>query len=186
MRGRLESRGLIQASDWDLYGIAGNGGQCGGEGGGTVFKITPAGTFSTVYTACPPLGGFGTGELVQATDGNFYGGIGSGVPGQASIFRLTPGGTLTTLYTFCTQPGCPDGEGLYSLAQAADGNLYGTTQAGGVACPYNLYYGCSAGGAEAATGPTGEAPEAEIVSDRFEGPTKKRWAAYRKAKKTAT
>jgi uncharacterized repeat protein (TIGR03803 family) len=121
-----------------LYGIAGNGGECDG---GTVFKITQAGVFSTVYAACPPLGGFGAGELIQASDGNFYGGIGSGVPGQASIFRLTPGGTLTTLYTFCTQPGCPDGEGLDNLVEAADGDLYGTTQIGGSACPYNLL-GC--------------------------------------------
>jgi uncharacterized repeat protein (TIGR03803 family) len=134
--------GMIQASDGDLYGIAANGGQCsGGQGGGTVFKVTQAGDFSTVYTACPPLGGFGAGELIQATDGNFYGGIGSGVAGQASIFQLTPEGDLTTLYTFCTKPGCPDGTSPNNLVQAADGNLYGTTQLGGSACPYNLL-GC--------------------------------------------
>jgi uncharacterized repeat protein (TIGR03803 family) len=133
---------MIQASDGGLYGLAANGGQCdGGEGGGTVFKVTEAGAFSTVYTACPPLGGFGAGQLIQARDGNFYGGIGSGVPGQASIFGLTPSGTLTTLYTFCTRPGCPDGTGLENLVQAAGGNLYGTTQLGGRACPYNLL-GC--------------------------------------------
>jgi uncharacterized repeat protein (TIGR03803 family) len=45
------------------------------------------------------------------------------------------------LYTFCKKRGCPDGESPNNLVQAADGNLYGTRQLGGSACPYNLL-GC--------------------------------------------
>src|ERR1019366_2263112 len=42
------------------------------------------------------------------------------------------GGTLTTLDSFCTQSGCPDGALPFAgLAQAANGNFYGTTSAGG-------------------------------------------------------
>src|ERR1017187_4757240 len=46
--------------------------------------------------------------------------------------------TLTTIHRFCSQSGCPDGVAPYAgLVQAANGDLYGTTQSGGA----NVYYG---------------------------------------------
>ena len=67
--------GLIQATDGNLYGTTGGN---GANGGGTVFKISPSGTLTTLYgfTNCggsctdgySPIPG-----LVQATNGNFYG-----------------------------------------------------------------------------------------------------------------
>jgi uncharacterized repeat protein (TIGR03803 family) len=55
---------------------------------------------------------------------------GSGLGG--TIFKITPSGKLTTLYSFCSQSGCADGLSPFAgLVQDTDGNLYGTTSAGG-------------------------------------------------------
>jgi len=49
-----------------------------------------------------------------------------------TVFQVTPGGTITTLYSFCAQANCTDGSAPYAgLVQATNGNLYGTTEAGG-------------------------------------------------------
>jgi len=143
--------GLVQATDGDLYGTSSNGGaNCAPYGCGTVFKITPSGTLTTLYSFCSQGGTNCTdGEypdagLVQATNGDFYGttSVGGGsqspcpgtvVVGCGTLFEITPGGTLTTLYTFCSQSGCTDGANPQGgLVQATDGNFYGTTRNGGV------------------------------------------------------
>jgi uncharacterized repeat protein (TIGR03803 family) len=80
---------------------------------------------------------------VQANDGNFYGTTYVGGAnnnanqcqnlGCGSIFEITPSGALTTLYSFCSQTGCRDGYfPIAGLMQATNGNLYGTTIAGGL------------------------------------------------------
>jgi uncharacterized repeat protein (TIGR03803 family) len=119
--------GLVQASDGNFYGTTYYGGI---NNAGTVFKITPSGTLTTLYTFCSQSGCSDglrpEAPLLQATDGKFYGTTGG------TIFKMTPSGTLTTLYSFCSQSGCPDGEFPYTgLTQATDGNLYGTTLDGG-------------------------------------------------------
>jgi uncharacterized repeat protein (TIGR03803 family) len=70
---------------------------------------------------------------VQASDGNFYGtSLGGGFTGYGTIFKITTTGVLTTLYSFCSQRNCADGAYPYAgLVQGTDGNLYGTTNAGG-------------------------------------------------------
>jgi uncharacterized repeat protein (TIGR03803 family) len=92
--------GLVQATDGNFYGVAGSGGDAGR---GTIFKITPAGRFTRLYTFCAqpgcsdganPFGG-----LVQATNGTFYGTTSEGgisttcVPqgGCGTIFSLSVG-----------------------------------------------------------------------------------------------
>ena len=126
--------GLVQATDGNLYGTAAGG---GANGGGTVFKITPSGTLTTLYSFCSQTnctdGYFPAAGLVQATDGNFYGTTGyGGAIGSGTVFKITPSGTLTTLYSFCSQVGCTDGENpAGALVQATDGNFYGTTPFGG-------------------------------------------------------
>ena len=111
---------LVQGTDGNLYGttaFGGSGRYCGISPGGcgTVFKITPTGTLTTLYSFCPggdpcPDGAFPNG-LVQATDGNFYGTSNGGGPVafDGTLFQITPSGTLTTLYSFCSQPNCADG-----------------------------------------------------------------------------
>jgi len=126
---------LVQGTDGNFYGTTY---YSGANGVGTVFKITPSGTLTTLHSFCPPSGctdgALPYAGLVQATDGNFYGTtLGGGANNQfGTVFKITPSGTLTTLYTFCSQSNCTDGAYPYAgLVQATNGDFYGTTGAGG-------------------------------------------------------
>ncbi len=125
---------LMQASDGNFYGTTSWGGtsnNCynnGVSGCGTVFKITPAGTLTTLYSFSSSDGSNPTAGLVQASDGNFYG-TSSGAPyTDGTVFKITPAGTLTTLHTFLGSDGATPTGGLL---QASDGDFYGTTYYGG-------------------------------------------------------
>jgi uncharacterized repeat protein (TIGR03803 family) len=118
--------GLIQATNGDFYGTTSEGGKQ--QRDGTVFRITPSGTLTTLHSFNYTDGRYPDG-LVQATNGDFYGitRVG-GAYGAGSIFKITPGGTLTTLYSFNLTDGAyPNG----GLIQSADGDFYGTTFKGG-------------------------------------------------------
>lgn len=69
------------------------------------------------------------GELIQATDGNFYLVSSTGGNGWGSIAQIAPDGTMTVLHAFADST---EGYASYApLMQASDGNLYGTTYQGG-------------------------------------------------------
>jgi uncharacterized repeat protein (TIGR03803 family) len=138
--GKLPGAGLIQAADLDLYGTTQFG---GAYDTGTVFKITPDGALTTLYSFCAQSG-CADGEyphaaLVQAIDENLYGttqfgGTYGDYPNTGgTVFKITPGGALTTLYSFCAQSGCADGsQPAQGLVQATNGDFYGTTFEGGI------------------------------------------------------
>jgi len=132
--GGLPSAPLVQGADGNLYGTTVAGGS---NGVGAIFKITPSGTLTTLYSFCPqigcPDGEEPTAALVQATNGDLYGTTETGGANSGgTIFEITPGGALTTLYNFCTQSGCTDGSSPFAgLIQATNGNFYGTTYNGG-------------------------------------------------------
>jgi uncharacterized repeat protein (TIGR03803 family) len=132
--GRLPSGGLVQASDGDFYGTTLQGGT---NSGGTLFKITPGGTLTTLYNFCSQSGcadgQLPDGPLVQGADGNLYGTTGGGGNvgcgnGCGTVFKITTTGTLTTLHRFDLTDGVNPDAGLI---QATDGNFYGTTYSGG-------------------------------------------------------
>jgi uncharacterized repeat protein (TIGR03803 family) len=126
--------GLVQGTDGNFYGTTMSGGTIGV---GTVFKMTPAGTLTTLHSFDGTDGAYPFAGLIQATDGNFYGttfqgGTHSGVTIGGTVFKITSAGTLTTLHSFCSQTGCTDGSYPYArLVQGTDANFYGTTAEGG-------------------------------------------------------
>jgi uncharacterized repeat protein (TIGR03803 family) len=132
--GQFPQTGLVQASNGSFYGTTIEG---GAYGHGTVFKITPSGTLTTLYNVCSqsgcPDGDYLYAGLIQATDGDLYGIMDvGGAYGYGTIFKITPRGTLTTLYSFCSQNDCTDGEyPAAGLVQDTNGTLYGTTADGG-------------------------------------------------------
>lgn len=116
---------LVLGVDGNLYGATGFEGSYG-----TVFKITPRGTLTTLYTFCPGDNCVGVPNgLAQASNGDFYGTTQGTAFSYGTVFKITPSGTLTTLYTFTGQAdgGWPNA----ALVQAADGNLYGINSVGG-------------------------------------------------------
>src|ERR1019366_5114134 len=138
--GAAPAGSLVQASDGNFYGTTFQGGdlsKCNSGGCGTIFKISPSGTLTTLHNFTGPDGAQPLAGLVQATDGNFYGttsngGANNNCPngGCGTVFKIAPSGTLTTLFNFAGMDGAEPHAGL---VQATDGNLYGTTDEGGLA-----------------------------------------------------
>jgi uncharacterized repeat protein (TIGR03803 family) len=89
--GALPQAGLIQGTDGNFYGttIYGGTNSCGC---GTVFRISPSGTETTLYSfvGSPSDGVFPRSGLVQGSDGNFYGTTeGGGTSNNGAVFRFS-------------------------------------------------------------------------------------------------
>jgi uncharacterized repeat protein (TIGR03803 family) len=133
--GAIPCAGLAQGSDGSFYGTTWQGGT---NNWGTVFKISPAGALTTLYSftngndGANPYAG-----LVQGSDGNFYGTTeGGGTSGLGIVFKISSNGILTSLCSLLT--GFTQRHGPYyiahpatALVQGSDGNFYGTTYGGG-------------------------------------------------------
>ncbi len=126
--------GLVQGTDGNFYGTTMGG---GANDAGTVFKLTPTGALTTLYSFCTQTsctdGDAPYAGLIQATNGNFYGTTeGGGANDSGTIFEITSTGALTTVYNFCAQTNCTDGATpLGGLVQGSNGNLFGITMGGG-------------------------------------------------------
>ncbi len=93
----------MQGSDGNFYGTTEDG---GANYVGTVFKITPSGTLTTLYSFAGSDGANPQAGLVQGSDDNFYGtAISGGANNEGTVFKVTPSGTLTTLYSFAGSDG---------------------------------------------------------------------------------
>ncbi|MGB8010135.1 MAG: choice-of-anchor tandem repeat GloVer-containing protein [Terriglobales bacterium] len=135
--GREPDGGVVRDAEGNLYGTTkfGGVGRCG-AGCGTVFEVSPDGveTVLHTFTTAPGEGAFPVADLVMDGEGNLYGttvngGIASGYGGHGTVFELTPEGTERVLHDFGDRP---DGRWpLGGLVMDAQGNLYGTTYAGG-------------------------------------------------------
>jgi uncharacterized repeat protein (TIGR03803 family) len=127
---------LVQGIDGDLYGTT----QLGGTySNGTVFKISPSGTLTTLWNFCEKKNSNGfcadgdqpMAGLTLVIGGDLYGTtFGGGEHNGGTVFKITPAGELTTVYNFCSLSGCADGLNPSTgtaLIQGTDGNLYGST-----------------------------------------------------------
>jgi uncharacterized repeat protein (TIGR03803 family) len=121
--------GLFEASDGNFYGTSEFGGP---DNKGTVFKVSPSGIETVLYSfgsmASDPAGGFS--RMVESDDGNFYGvsALG-GTSNDGAVFKIPPEGILTLVHSFTT--GGSDGFHPSGLLKGSDGNFYGVTIGGG-------------------------------------------------------
>ncbi len=138
-----ERTGLIQGMNGDLYGTTAYGGF---DQQGSIFKMTPGGTLTTIYSFCP-MGTEGEcvdasvpGALTLGTNGSIYGTTYyGGINDTGAVFVLEQNGEVTGLFNF--NPLVIDPEGNYvngsgaepvgALVQATNGNFWGVAQYGG-------------------------------------------------------
>jgi uncharacterized repeat protein (TIGR03803 family) len=121
--------GPIQGTDGNFYGTT--EGNPGGQVGGTVYKLTPSGIFTALYSFPSDRlhGAVPLASVVQGVDGNFYGTTEYGGKNNAGIvFKITPAGHLTVLYNF---DGAHGAAPYAPVIQGNDGSFYGTTFGGG-------------------------------------------------------
>jgi uncharacterized repeat protein (TIGR03803 family) len=115
-RGEDRPDAMISGADGTLYGVTHSG---GANGEGTFFTMAPDGAITVLHSFNSVVDGVANPRnLIQASDGNFYG------FSSRTVFRLTPDGTVGIVYTFSPVftfqlPG--------QLAASPDGNLYGTS-----------------------------------------------------------
>jgi len=135
---------LAQGSNGNFYGTTRNGGS---NFSGTIFMISPSGSFSELHTFAAKTanssgqvtsadGATPTGALAQGNDGNFYGTTQyGGANGTGTIFQITPAGAFVSLYSFSrTVAGSASTNGAVpnGLVLGTNSDFYGTTQQGGL------------------------------------------------------
>jgi uncharacterized repeat protein (TIGR03803 family) len=143
--GSSPQAGLVQGSDGYFYGTTQSGGTPAfGGPAGTVFKVSPGGALTNLYSFTDSFTGGNSGAdpvagLVQGSDGYFYGTTfqggtygfsNSGTNGFGTVFKISTNGTLKSLYPFSGGNGGANPEA--GLVQGSDGYFYGTTQSGGL------------------------------------------------------
>jgi uncharacterized repeat protein (TIGR03803 family) len=167
---------LIQGSDGNLYGTTAIG---GANNAGTVFRLTPEGVETILYSFTAGSDGALAHGLVQGSDGNFYGTTaGGGMYNVGAVFKLTPEGVETVLYSFAgMSDGASEGDGaspVGQLVQGSDGNFYGMTELGGLNSPVVMdtttcgtAFKVTPEGVETIlhrfSGPDGESPDAGLI-----------------------
>lgn len=127
---------LVQGKDGNFYGSA----FCGPEspanlfnGNGSIFKITPAGVLTTLYTFTGSSDGANPGHVVEGADGNLYGITDAGP--TRTVFKLTSTGQRSTVYNLVGTNGTESA----GLLASSDGNVYGTTKDGGIPNAGNIF-----------------------------------------------
>ncbi|HEX8818276.1 MAG TPA: choice-of-anchor tandem repeat GloVer-containing protein [Terriglobales bacterium] len=129
--GSAPQSGLTLGTDGTLYGTTLRG---GASGFGTVFKITPQGVPTTLYSfTAGNDGAYPTAGVVEGLNGSFYGtttegGLASCDDGDGcgTIYKISSSG-FSVVYQFDFTHGTdPTG-----LILGSDGDFYGTTGAGG-------------------------------------------------------
>ena len=156
--GALPLAGLTMDRSGNLFGTSSEGGQagCGYQGCGTVFELTRKNSvwiFAPLYAFTGFPDGFTpASRLTIGANGSLYGttlyggamNVSGGVvfnlqPPVHNSNRTDPPWKQTVLYTFGNPP---DGDNPWGeIVFDQQGNLYGTTFGGGVACAFGYYCG---------------------------------------------
>ncbi len=130
----------IQAPDGNIYGVTNNG-----DNPGTIYRITPAGVFSTIGTAPSQT----IAPLILGSDGNLYGTTPNGGAFNAgTVFQLKIAGkkpTLKIIHSFKTD-GKDGTNPAGPVMQGMDGKLYGTTVWQGTADQGTVFVMTTSGG----------------------------------------
>lgn len=122
---------LLQTADGNLFGTTYYGGTNAilGMGYGTIFKVSPAGTLTSMFSFNGTNGANPTAGLVQAWDGNLYGTtLNGGTKGFGTIFKISTNGSFSTVLSFVGT------NGTYPQAALIPGtnqSLFGSTSRGG-------------------------------------------------------
>jgi uncharacterized repeat protein (TIGR03803 family) len=127
--GAFPQAGLIVDRAGNLYGTTVNGGLplAGTAGAGVVFKLSPRGTETVLYSFCMKPncsdGASPQSGLIVDRTGNFYGTTyNGGASNSGVVFKLSPSRTETVLYSFT---GGSDGNNPQAgLTADSAGNLY--------------------------------------------------------------
>lgn len=132
--GAMPLAGLYRDHAGNLYGTTAGGGKIGciyiAPGCGVVFKLTPAGQETVLYSfGGANDSGFPASPVIRDSSGNLYGmTTGLGANGYGTVFKIDPAGNETILHRFKGRDG---GQPYGSLIRDAQGNLYGTAYNGG-------------------------------------------------------
>jgi uncharacterized repeat protein (TIGR03803 family) len=119
--------GMLLGTDGSLYGTTEF--DSFNFGNGTIYKITPEGTLTTVHQFEVTDGSGPQDALIESTDGAFYGTTAyGGAFGDGTVFRIMSPGTLGTIHSFNISDGSYPVAGL---VQTNDGSFFGTTVKGG-------------------------------------------------------
>jgi uncharacterized repeat protein (TIGR03803 family) len=164
--GSYPDSGLTAGPDGNFYGTTTYG---GANNLGTVYKLTPAGAHTVLYSFAggPGDGQYPASGLELGNDGAFYvTTTAGGAFGLGTFFKITLDGTETMLYSF---GGDGSGASPQGLTLLADGNFYGTTTSGGANNLGTVYKMTPAGVQTVlysfAAAPDGQTPVAGLSSD---------------------
>jgi len=122
---------MILAGDGNFYGTTTQGGAGYNttddtDNGGTVFRLTPTGTFTLLNSFIGTNGFQPVGRLMQSTNGNIYGTTAwGGQYGQGTIFCVSTTGDFQTIFSF---GGTNVVSPVAGLVEGNDGWLYGMTE----------------------------------------------------------
>ncbi len=161
---------LTIGPDGNFYGTT----EGGGVANGTIFKVSPNGSLTTLVRFNGTNGSLPLAPLILGQDGSFYGtteyggstignstlnaGLGGG-----TVFQMTTNGLLTTLVNFNKTNGLSPHAGLI---WGQDGNLYGTTTSGGLYGVGNVFSVTTGGALTVVTnfvGTNGSGPVAALT-----------------------
>jgi len=158
---------LILDSQGNLYGVDQTG---GASGNGSIFKLTPSGVFTVLYSFTGKGDGAFPNGVISDAQGNFYGTTNQGgASGQGTVFKFTPGHGVKVLYSFkgSSDGGEPFDSALYRDSQ---GNLYGTAMFDGGKISFGVVFKVTPAGVESVLhtflgGSDGAHPKGSLIAD---------------------